>query len=96
MDVLGTSKVVRYRRPNGAEVTVRGVFDDGAQTRTNSGLDFTEQGPRFTVKLADLNSDPTVELESVLIVGGVEFDIRDARKDGEGLIVLILVRRSAS
>ncbi len=102
-EVLGTSKIVRYRRADGDEVAIPqvagktlAIFDDVHATAQSNGLDATTSSPRICVRLSDLNSDPEEDLACTLIIAGEEFDVTSPEKDGKGLVSLKLRRRSAS
>jgi len=88
---------VVYAAQYGAPVAVRGVFD-ATYVRSDPGqygAAVESSGPAVFVRLTDLPSDPASDLDPTVTVGGVQYRVREARKDGMGGVVLLLQERDA-
>jgi len=93
LTVLGGPVV--YAAQYGAPVAVRGVFD-AAYVRTDALLGSASgSGPAVFLRLADLPSDPAIDVDPTVTVAGVEYRVRETRKDGMGGVVLLLNERDA-
>lgn len=80
---------VRYAPANGQPVDVVGIFD-AAYVRAEVGdVAMVSSGPAVFLMLADLPSDPEVDTPTIT-VGGVQYRVREPRKDGQGGVLLLL------
>jgi hypothetical protein len=73
----------------GQAVQVQGIFD-AAYVRVDAGeAGVSSVGPAVWYRLADLPVDP-VEDEPQIVVGTVTYEVREAQKDGQGGVLLLL------
>lgn len=82
---------VTYAPSSGSPVTVRGVFDLAyiqVQGIGHAGVQST--GPGVFLRLEDLPSDPSTDVEATVTVGGVQYRIHEARPDGLGGVHLLM------
>jgi hypothetical protein len=72
-------------------VDVRGIFD-AAYVRVEAGrAGVSSSGPAVFLRLEDLPTDPEND-EPIMTVAGVNYTVREAQKDGQGGIHLLLHR----
>lgn len=87
MDHLGG--VVGYTPGRGLSVSVQGIFDS-AYVDVNLGqAGVSSTGPAVFLRLADLPSDPSDD-DPRITISGVEYEVREAKPDGIGGVVLLL------
>ena len=87
LSILG--QAVTYTTGAGAESEVTGIFDAAFVAIMPSGA--ADEYPAVFFLVADLPSDPETDTTATVAVDSVEYAIREARPDGKGGIVLLLV-----
>lgn len=81
---------VTYTSGPGVAVAPRGIFD-ALYTKVDAGeVGVSSAGPAAFVRLADLSSDPEVDLDARVTVDGQEYTIREVQPDGQGAALLLL------
>lgn len=82
---------VRYAPELGEPVDVLGIFD-AAYVRADIGTPGVSTcGPAVFFRLSDLPTDPTKD-DPLITVGGVVYRRKEAHRDGQGGVVLLLRR----
>lgn len=88
-DHLGAT--IRYRPEFGDPVDVRGIFD-ATYLRADVGMaGVATCGPAVFLRLEDLPTDPTKD-NPLITVNGVNYRRKEAHRDGQGGVVLFLMR----
>lgn len=83
-------ETVRYAPRVGEPADVRGVFSNAHVRAEAEGQAVTSSGPAVFVRLEDLPADPGQD-DPVITRSGVAYRVREAQKDGEGGVLLLLV-----
>jgi hypothetical protein len=78
-----------YTTQVGQAGTVRGVFDEAHVLVEAGEADVSSVGPAVFYRLSDLPVDP-LEDEPEIVIRGVSYEVREARKDGQGGVLLLL------
>jgi hypothetical protein len=78
-----------YTTQLGQAVSVRGVFDEAHVLVEAGEADVSSVGPAVFYRLSDLPVDP-LEDEPEIVIRGVSYEVREARKDGQGGVLLLL------
>lgn len=81
---------VRYVSATGAEVEVRGIFDNADANVIVQGQEVISSGPKVFLRLEDLPTDPEAEPKGFpkLVVADVTYFANDVSKDGHGGVLL--------
>jgi hypothetical protein len=88
VDALG--EPVTYRAQDGTAVTPNGIFDlPSALVQGDGELAVEARAPTVFLLLADLPTDPELDTPT-LTIRGVDYEVKDAKPDGVGGIVLVL------
>lgn len=91
-DVAATQHLggaVSYTTGLGATVSVQGIFD-AAYVLVDAGqAGVSSCGPAVFLRLADLPSD-AIDDEPTITVDAVEYEVREAKPDGQGGVLLLL------
>jgi hypothetical protein len=86
--ILGESVV--YTPGDGDPETVTGVFDAAYQVVGPDKTQVSSSGPAVFLTLADLPSDPSVDLDATVTIAGTTYRVREPRPDGLGAVLLLL------
>lgn len=91
--VLGMGGTVRYTRDLGEALDVTGIFD-AAYLRVAAGEAGVESAsPAVFILLADLGFDPDEDEDPTITVAGIDYGVRERKRDGQGGIVFLLHRK---
>lgn len=91
-DILGG--LVTYTPGVGTAEDVQGIFDAN-HVRVEAGeAGVTSAGPAVFLRLSELPSDPEVDGNARVTVGGTEYSPTSVEKDGQGGVLLRLHRTS--
>lgn len=82
-------ETVQYEPGVGAAVSVVGVFSNAYVRADAGGEAVMSSGPAVFLVLADLPSDPEEDAPTITR-GGVVYKVREAQKDGDGGVMLLL------
>jgi hypothetical protein len=66
-----------------------GLFDEAHVLVEAGEADVSSVGPAVFYRLSDLPVDP-LEDEPEIVIRGVSYEVREARKDGQGGVLLLL------
>jgi len=83
---------VGYQPASGPAASIVGLFD-AAYVRVEAGqAGVSSVGPAVFLVLADLPSDPEDDPAPIVTVTGVDYQVREVEKDGQGGVTLHLYR----
>lgn len=80
---------VTYESSLGESVAVRGIFDEAYALVEAGQVGVSSTAPAAFLLLADLPSNPSEDSPAITIAG-VEYEVREAKPDGLGGVLLIL------
>jgi hypothetical protein len=85
-----TGGPVTYTPGVGTAVDVRGVFDALYEKVEAGNTGVSSSGPAVFLRLSELPSDPSDDVDARVTVAATEYKVREAQPDGMGGVHLLL------